>query len=116
MAAALEREIRALAAGQLPDRRDRFVLVRVDEGVGAEVLGPRQPLGAGVERDHARPHGGGELGRAQADRPLAEDRDGVARGQAEAPKAVPVPQEIAAPVVNVSSSGSGTKVRAGTFM
>jgi hypothetical protein len=29
---------------------------------------------------------------------------------------VPVPHEIAAPVAKDSSSGSGTRVRAGTFM
>ena len=33
-----------------------------------------------------------------------------------APQAVPVPQEIAAPVSKESSSGSGTRVRAGHFM
>ena len=33
-----------------------------------------------------------------------------------APNAVPVPQEIAAPVAKESSSGSGTSVRTGTFM
>jgi hypothetical protein len=33
-----------------------------------------------------------------------------------APQAVPVPQEIAAPVTKESESGSGTSVDTGTFM
>ncbi len=33
-----------------------------------------------------------------------------------APHAVPVPQEIAAPVTKESASGSGTSVDTGTFM
>ena len=33
-----------------------------------------------------------------------------------APQAVPVPQEMAAPVTKESESGSGTKVDTGTFM
>ena len=33
-----------------------------------------------------------------------------------APHAVPVPQEIAAPVTKESESGNGTSVDAGTFM
>ena len=33
-----------------------------------------------------------------------------------APQAVPVPQEIAAPVTKERESGSGTKVDTGTFM
>ncbi len=47
---------------------------------------PRQPLGADIERDHARAHRRGELGRRQPDWTLAEDRDGVAARQVDPPQ------------------------------
>src|SRR2546422_7195859 len=45
--------------------------------------GPRKPFRAHVECNHARAHGGGELGGGEADRSLADDDDGVAARRSE---------------------------------
>ena len=63
--------------GQVLDRADRVVRARIDGLPGAELLGPLQPFRADVERDDAGAHRRRELGRRQADRPLAEQRDRV---------------------------------------
>ena len=66
--------------------RDRIVGRRIDQGLGAEFFGARQPLGADVERDDAGAHRRGELRRREADRPLADHGDGVAAGKLHAPQ------------------------------
>src|SRR5206468_3066512 len=68
----------ALAVGEIAERRDRIDLLRVDDRLGAELASQRQPFGGDVDRDHARAHRAAEQGGAEPDRPLAEDRQGVA--------------------------------------
>ena len=73
----VQRQIGAGAMGESLDRLNRIGSLGIDQRIGAELLGARQPFSADVKRDHARAHGHGELRRRQPDRTLPDDRDGV---------------------------------------
>src|SRR6185437_475848 len=52
----IERQVGVTAVGEVLDRRDRIVRAGIDHGVGAEDLGPIEPLLADIKRDHSRAH------------------------------------------------------------
>src|SRR5262249_1965218 len=82
----VEREIGAAPMGELPDRRDCILRLRVHYLRGTELLRALETLLADVEGNDPRTHRDGKLRRREADRPLAEDRDGVAAGEIHPPQ------------------------------
>ena len=90
------------------------------DAVGAELRARARRSGLVSSAMTRAPMAARELRRRRA-RPAPGRRSRSCRRPAgpsrcSAPQAVPVPQEIAAPVSKDSSSGSGTRVRAGHFM
>jgi hypothetical protein len=79
--------------------------------MSAELLGEFAAVECDVDGDDARTHDHGELRRR-----LAIVSPPCRLSRLSAPQAVPVPQDIAAPVTKESASGSGTSVDTVTFI